>query len=796
MPTPTLTSIKAAVHIYVREDGHGLKNVTVRLYDRDERSADDLLDTGTTDQNGRVRFDIPAAEALDHDDYSNGLRGYSGRFRGRSGLPDLFVELVNDEGTVVHSTRRRVQRDVSAARLSIPLSRSQAKAYGLLKDKPKPSPDKRRADWCDWWKKQQQRSTFSDPDVALCLTRTMLDTVAGLDNPSTRLQKETVSKLRDQVHPNHLRKVASLAAKGLKSMDDCDLQPTGLKCGSDRGDDAFEELVQHIFFAPDGEGANLLKSFSETAPDPEGNLGDPSAGIGFAGNSSFDKNCVARHENGDLGGQGRADMDAFYPSTKVLAPPSVNRVEVWDPDVQNTVRIGRMHDKELTVRDRDVQNGWTARTIPMDLDLNDPECLVLEDGGTGRQVMVVDVRPGQKIRLMGSGFVSDEAHVSVDLRDWRDQLTADGALVPGDDVLPVPGFDDTTVEVHGHGSVPLPGDEPDTFNKDEIVFAWPDAAERVGLYRVVLTFQNESDYYTEIVQDPDDCTIKPNKDDVHTVPLYFAMLPAVEKRRMRMVATDVHCDDETDPESVGPVNLPDDVLYVASGERMTFRFNGTTGEPEDEIHPLITAEASRLFWDAPDSWSPNLELFPGPDADSLFLDLEDIIVVMATAFEVEGDLDRAILNAVLLIVLVAVVVTIILIILGTIIALIAAGVLTVGTGGTAAPTIAIVAAIGTFLTGTAFTAGLAAIAMIVSSIGGQAPIAQAMTLFTGQEIAHRLSPIRFHRLLWAHERPNEGASVTNSTRVEAGLVDGDFREVYEASAQGGRYRLALVAQSI
>lgn len=796
MPTPTLTSIKAAVHIYVREDGHGLENVQVRLYDRDERSADDLLDTGTTDQNGRVRFVIPASEARDDDDYSGRFRSYPGRFRGRSGLPDLFIELVNDEGTVVHSTRRRVQRDASTARLSVPLSRSQAKAYGLLKDKPKPSPDKRQADWCDWWKKQEQRSALSDPDVALCLTRTMLDTVAGLDNPSTRLQKETAAKLRNHVKPDHLRRVALLAAKGLSSMDDCDLQPTGLECGADRGDDAFKELVQHIFFAPDGDGANLVKSFSETAPDPGDNLGDPSAGVGFARTPLFNKTCVAQYEAGNLGGQGRADMDSFYPNTKVLVPPSVNRVEVWDPDVHNTVRIGRMSDKELIVQDRDVRDGWTARTIAMDVDLNDPECLVLEDEGTGRQVMVVDVRPGQKVRLMGSGFVSDEAHVSVDLRDWKNQLTANGALVPGDDVLPVPGFDDSTIEVHGHGSDPLPGDEPETYNKDEIVFTWPDAAQRAGLYRVVLTFQNESSYYTELVQDPGDCTITPNKDDVHTVPLYFAKLPAVEKRRVRMVATDVHCDDETDPEAVGPVNLADDVLYVASGERTTFRINETTGELEDEIRPLIAAEASHLFWESPDSWSPNLEVFPGPDADSMFLELEDMMVVMANAFEVEGDLDRAILNAILVIVLVAVVVTIILIILGTIIALIAAGVLTVGSGGTAAPVIAIVAAIGAFLTGAAFTAGLAAIEMIVSSIGGQAPIAQAMTLFTGQEIAHRLSPIRFHRLLWAHERPDEGASVTNSTRIEAGLVDGDFREVYEASALGGQYRLALIAQSI
>jgi hypothetical protein len=789
MTMKTEESITVDVRVFLREDGHGLEGVRVRLINREERVSKSVLGTGRTDRDGVVRFVCPLSQLIEKDDSFETSGG-----RSADSLPHLYVELIDDADNVVHTARRQVRKYETTARLSVPLSRRQVSEYGFVPGKPRRSAEERRDAWCKWWTRQRNRSQISDPETALCLTRIVLDTVAELPTPSTRIQQEAAARLQN-IESSRLKKVAHRAKIGLEIMDDCGLRKTDLTCDSAASNDNFENIVQRMFFSPDGDGAGLLKSFEEAAPDPEANLGDPAAGVGFSHPASFDKHCSTQYDHDELTGSAQEDMDKYI-DAEVLTPPSINRVEVWDPEKQNNVRIGRVHDKELIVQDRDIHEGWKTRTIAMDLDLDDPDCLVLENDDTGKQVLVVDVRPGQKVRLMGSGFVSDEAAINVDRRDWGDQLTDNGALIPGEDVLPVPGFDETSVDVHGYENGPSSDDEPESFNKDEIVFTWPDAAESSGLYRVGLTFRNESEYYTMIEQDPVNCTITANRDPVGAVPLYFAVLPSVSERRVRMAVADIHCDDETDPETIGPVNLADDVFCMASGVPTTFEIDEASGEPQDDTDSPITADGSHLFWDAPETWSANLETFPGPEDGSMFLGLDEMVLMTVDVFEVEGELDQAILRTTLLIVLVVVVLTIILVILGTVIALIAAGILTTGSGGAAAPTIGIVAAIATFLTGAVFTAGMTAIEMIVTGIDGQDYIAQAMTIFTGQEIAHRLSPIRFHRLLWVHDRPEEGTSVSNTTRVEAELVNGDFREIYEAEALGGSYRLEVVAENI
>lgn len=781
MLTTTQVTIKTTVRVFLREDGHGLAGATVELYRRSGgRARPEQIGRGKTATDGTARFPITFER--------NGRRGAASA---RAEI-DLDVVLCDAAGKPVYRTRRSVQPRRDAVRLSVPLRRWQARRLGVVQDKPKRSFDGRKQAWCAWWSAQHAKRP-KETVTSLCLTRTVLDAVAGLHQPSNALQKMTAERLKRQVDASHLKRIAKHARAGVKAMDACDL-PVDVKCTAADSDGRFKDFVQRTFFAPDGEGHGLIQSFKSSAPDPAANLGDPEAGAPFTASAVFTKTCSAQYENGDLAGPGADDMEQYFPDAQVLVPPSVNRIEVWDPETANNVRIGRVRDKELTVQDRDVREGWRTRTIELDVELDDPACLVLEDDGAGRQAFVVDVRPGQKVRLMGAGFINEKARVHVDVRDWRD-VNEHGALLIEDDVLPVPGFEGTELDVHGAGADPQPDETPATYNKDEIVFTWPQAAEREGLYRLRLAFENETGTFSELVQDPDDCTISVNEDPVLTVPLYFAVLPPVSARRTRLVATEVHCDDETDPEAM-IINLADDVLYEVTGSMSRFRIEDATGEPVDETEPPVQATGSRLFWDAPDTWMAGLEAFPGADGALAFLRMDEMLVASANAFEVDGELDRALVHAALFVVLVVVVLLLIAIIAGAVIALIAAGVLTVGSGGTAVPTIGIVATVATFLTGAVFTAGLAAIELIVASVGGAELIGQAMTLYTGSEIAHRLSPIGFHRVLWVHERPDEGTTVTNTERIEAEEEDGDFREVYRADALGGSYRFELVAQTV
>lgn len=179
-----------------------------------------------------------------------------------------------------------------------------------------------------------------------------------------------------------------------------------------------------------------------------------------------------------------------------------------------------------------------------------------------------------------------------------------------------------------------------------------------------------------------------------------------------------------------------------------------------------------------------------------FLRNDEMVTTILEAFEVDGLKDRAIVKTASIVILVVVILLIIAIILATIIGLIAAGVLTFGTGVAAAPTLAIVGIIATFLIGYVFTAGLGAIELITSSISGVEPIADAMTMIFGQEIVHRLSPVKFHRVLWLHDRLETGSSSTNTERIFSTIDDNcDFLDEYLSSALGGQYRLKLVVET-
>ena len=94
--------------------------------------------------------------------------------------------------------------------------------------------------------------------------------------------------------------------------------------------------MQRVSVPPGGSGYGMFQALSSRSPDPEANLGTPQKGPGFPVAFEWVKKCKTKYETGSLTGQARTDMGQFYPDRlKVLAQPSVNRIEVWDPGTAN-----------------------------------------------------------------------------------------------------------------------------------------------------------------------------------------------------------------------------------------------------------------------------------------------------------------------------------------------------------------------------------------------------------------------------------------------------------------------------
>ena len=188
----------------------------------------------------------------------------------------------------------------------------------------------------------------------------------------------------------------------------------------------------------------------------------------------------------------------------------------------------------------------------------------------------------------------------------------DGRLQPQTAVLPLPGFDAITLDVHGASTAPLPGQTPETSFNDLIVLTWSQAASREGLYRVTLSFNNESDYYSPATQDPTTCELDLGKEDVKTQTLYFAVLPPVTARRARVVTSRVDCIDETNPETFGLINLADDVSYSAQATLSRLVYDPATQQVLYESTELDQKPPKQhQFWEDGTSWNPELAAIPG-----------------------------------------------------------------------------------------------------------------------------------------------------------------------------------------
>ena len=169
-----------------------------------------------------------------------------------------------------------------------------------------------------------------------------------------------------------------------------------------------------------------------------------------------------------------------------------------------------------------------------------------------------------------------------------------------------------------------------------------------------------------------------------------------------------------------------------------------------------------------------MQPFPDTDGNFQLVRVDELVfVILRGTAEVEGAWDQATAYLVSLAILVVVVVVLVAIIVAIVAGLIAAGVVTAGVADALLIPVAI-AVIG-FLLGSAFTAALSGIDMITAAITGEETLTAIVTSFSGHEIAHRLSSIRFHHILFTGVRP-EPASLSDGTeRISSSLENGVLR---------------------
>lgn len=106
----------------------GLPNITVALYDRDWKSADDFLGQGVTDAQGEIFIEFDEKKYKDDEDGPD--------WRVES-LPDLYVNLLDAQGNVVYSTRDVVERDKFPKLLIVPVPLTIAEQLGFTPTPPR-----------------------------------------------------------------------------------------------------------------------------------------------------------------------------------------------------------------------------------------------------------------------------------------------------------------------------------------------------------------------------------------------------------------------------------------------------------------------------------------------------------------------------------------------------------------------------------------------------------------------------------------------------------------------------------
>lgn len=117
------------VRVLVEGTRAPLAGVHVELYDRDERSEDDLLGHGATNQFGEVMFHYTTRDFADS---PTGLDDSGLRLRNRDTVPDLYAVVYDAQGNVVLSTRAAATVNKAPEHLLVLISPDVAASHRLL----------------------------------------------------------------------------------------------------------------------------------------------------------------------------------------------------------------------------------------------------------------------------------------------------------------------------------------------------------------------------------------------------------------------------------------------------------------------------------------------------------------------------------------------------------------------------------------------------------------------------------------------------------------------------------------
>lgn len=589
-----------SVRVFIVEDSQPLAGAIVQL--RERRADRPISPTARTNRSGIASLRVPRSEG--------------------NPFPRITFDLclLGKEGQVI--LRRHVKpQQMRSYSVSIPLTIAQATAFGLYFRKQRRTPEQQAKKWCQHWSKALEREKTSTHE-SLCLTRSLLDIMSDAENQSSQLGKMVAEIARDRLEEKDIVSSARAALKAMEHFDSCEFP--GIPPDTCSADQDWVALTKEIFFSEEGSGSQVMKGLTATIPDPRDNLGTPAPGIPFTYQPEFVKDCLDEFRHGTLPSDIQDVMrEIIEEDIRVLFPPSVNLVEAWaqdpwrSPDDRQgqTVRFGEVHNEFLTVWERVAPTENDQRTFSTDVELDDPECFILEMDEDGRQRFFSDVKPGQVVSLKGSGFINETAKVHVEFRRMEG-VDDQGRIVFRDQWENVPGFNDSDLGVYGVSDTSPVGNNRLEYSMDSVVLEWPAAAAEPGLYRFRLEMKNETEHYISIIQDPETCEITMVKDgSVPSNSIHFVVVPEVTAKRVQIVGSQVHCADETDPEEIMFVNLADDVIYEITAQLFEVKFDPNATDPSlavslEGVGELGEASGRRRFWDAPDTWQSDLRPFP------------------------------------------------------------------------------------------------------------------------------------------------------------------------------------------
>lgn len=758
------------VKIVLKESKHPLGGIKVSLFDRDSMSSDDLIGTGHTSKNGRVYFKYSSNKYSDYfGDESSVFWPHLNNLR-----PDLYVKIYNKNGEVVLSTRAQTLENAHYKTIvTVPIAEEEALQYGFIMPKPHRSPKKKNEQWIDHWKDVLSKlPPDTEPPVDFCFTRTLLDIIEGLDNPSNDLQKRAVKMLDGKVSKDDMKKVTKLAKNGIQSIDE--LKIPNIMCNSN--DDCPKDLAERLT-KPGGPLYDFAQNNSLFMPAPDKNLPTLQAGLPFMHTfSDWHEGCIKEYttdcQNGpvppcDLSLRAFEQMKEYFPDKlKLLTPPSINQIKIWDGKDTDYAVVREAFPRNKTLRIVDltcVTEGLQEHTLNMNIPLDDDKCLYMvedpdSEASSPQQILATDVLPGQKVVFHGSGFINTTVKLHVEFKRWEDGDN-NGRLVPVDSGNTyVDGLSDIELKVYGnypdHGSV-----TSNEYYGDHIYFDWPENGGEPGLYKMWLEFKNTENIPTSAIQDGRTCELEINTDEmVKSQIIWFTVIPSLVPKSIKINKTEIKCIDEKDLESFWPINLSDDINLQATAVLNVL--NGSVLDASDNY----SASGNHEFWDDGDSWLFTENIFPenGTYQTLTLGDLEQIIITQLIATEVLTDGDR-LLMAAIAIIIIAVVVILIAVIFAV---LVATGVIVIA----ATASVAIITAI--LGSGAGITTAVVA---LINSMTGSDPIAFAQLPISGSDLAQKSSPFRIHQLLLCPiDQPSSAVDDLQTRTTEETTSGGDL----------------------